>query len=148
VHPRAGRSAYGRDVPNQALGNSPLVLEQQNAPKLREPVRAALERAQDRLPVVNRECHDIPSAHVSVLEPFGCIGDPFQAKALGKLEHETIRDRESCEKQRCSILRLCGSHCHHAVVGDAPVRRAACRRPASPLRGWSTRQHSMSAHAT
>ena len=35
---------------------------------------------------------------VGVFEDFGCAVEAFRAKALGELEHETVRDREASEE--------------------------------------------------
>jgi len=74
--------------------------------KLRKPVRAALQRAQDRFPVGDRQRHDVPLVFIGVLKCFGSVAKAFCAEALRELEYETVRDRETGEKHLLDDDRL------------------------------------------
>jgi hypothetical protein len=94
---RVGRSACEWRGADETFSHPPFVLEPQYALKLRKPVRAALQRAQDRLP---GDCqrHDVQFVFRGVLECFGSVVKAFYSEALREFKYEAVRDRETGEK--------------------------------------------------
>ena len=68
---------------DEPFGQSPFVLEEQDASEFRKSVRAVLKGAEDCFPVGNSERDDAASVVVGVFEDFGCVVEPFGAEALG-----------------------------------------------------------------
>ena len=103
---RVGRSAYEWRGADETFRPSPFALEEEDASKLRKPVRAVLKHAQDRFPVGDRQRHDVALVVVGVLEGFGSLLKAFRAEALRKLKYESVRDRETGEKHLLDDDRL------------------------------------------
>ena len=72
---------------DESYRHSPFVLEEQDASKLRQPVRAVLKRTQDRFPVGDRQRHDVAFVVAGVLEDLGSVLKPFRAEAPRKLKY-------------------------------------------------------------
>jgi len=70
------------------------VLDEQHSPELLEAPRGIFERADDRLPLVDPEAHDLDAAAVGVLEATGQVVVVDQA---GEFGHEFVADVDAGE---------------------------------------------------
>jgi hypothetical protein len=118
---RVGRSAREWRGAYETFRQSPFLFEQQNASKLRKPVRAVLEHAQDRFPVGDRQRHDVAFVVVGVLERFGSVVNAFRAEALRQLEYESVRDRETGEEHQPDTDRFRGQRPAQPIPSSSSV---------------------------
>jgi hypothetical protein len=109
---------------------SPL-LEEHDAPELRETVGAVGQRLLDRISIGLGEGDDRVSVVVGVFERAGRVVEPHRSKTKREIEHETVWNLKACEQHGDSILCVRGASC------GRPDRRAYSRalQAIAPRRG-------------
>jgi hypothetical protein len=104
---------------DQPLTHSPLVLAKQHAAKLLEPGRRIVERAQDALPVVDRQCDDgdlpvqgvLQQAAGRLVDQAGKVADELRSKRKGRRAssrpgYVSLLTASALVDLRCCDLRL------------------------------------------
>jgi hypothetical protein len=95
VHDVGGRMAARRL--HEPLAHPPLMLTQQDAAPLGEPVGRIVEHAEDRRAIGDRERGAPPLVVVGVLKRFRSVVEASVAEPAGELEHKPVGDGNTGE---------------------------------------------------